>query len=62
MLRGGIWKPWNFMAIKCMCKQWIPGSLLSPPNKPGNKAMQRQRALHTLAPKLYCLLSLLQYT
>jgi len=25
-LRGGIQEPWNFVVIKRMHKQWIPGS------------------------------------
>ena len=30
MLHGGIRETWNFVAIKRMHKQWIPGSLSSP--------------------------------
>jgi len=30
LLHGGIQEPWNFMAIKCMHKQWIPDSPTSP--------------------------------
>ena len=36
-LHGGIWQAWNFMAIKHMHKQWIPGSLSSPPMSPGTR-------------------------
>ena len=37
MLHGSIQEPWNFMAIKRMRKQWIPGSLSSPPTSLGTR-------------------------